>query len=99
MNNWYPSAHAILISHGFTPGHSVNTRLWYARGSQEIRLNEGGFSYLSTHGGVFIQNFYARGLQLLENVIFFQGLNKEFAVRLFPKYGSIEIFKNKVKSL
>ncbi len=97
MNDFYQGAFAILKYHGFTPGFTINTVNWFLSGSQEIRINDSGFCHIATRGSVFIQTHYKKDLQLLENVIFAFGLNKEFSGRIYPKYADIKIHKMKIQ--
>lgn len=96
MKDFFSEAVSILLSHGFTAGYTINTKNWFIFGSQEIRLMDGGFIHLITRGGVFIQRHYKKDARLLENVIFYSGLNKEGVKRMHSKYADIKIHKMEI---
>jgi ABC-type transporter Mla maintaining outer membrane lipid asymmetry ATPase subunit MlaF len=73
-----------LQSHGFERGHTVNTQDWWIKKSQEIRLHEKYFSHHRNRLGVLVgQGYLKADMEILENVIFSNYLNLEFARRLY----------------
>ena len=94
LENYYQEAAAMLKYHEFECGHTANTINWHISGSQEIRVNDGGFIHVVIKWGTLTQTHYKKDLRLLENVIFFYGLNKQFSKRVYQKYADIEMHKN-----
>jgi hypothetical protein len=77
-------ASEFLESHGFERGHTINTKDWYTKKSQEIRLHEKYFSHHRNRLGVLVgQDYLKADMAMLETVIFSNSLNLEFARRLY----------------
>jgi hypothetical protein len=81
--NFIEQASEFLILHGFERGHTINTINWWTKKSQEIRLHEKYFSHHRNRLGVLVGKDYLKAdMAMLENVVFCNYLNLEFAKRL-----------------